>query len=102
MHVLPDPGGSSSSAVSRDESGEGSFSDFSQSFFKKKESPKSAGSPSAELVAERSAHGRRRLMRLIMSGVVEMLFEDPSQDRVPQLFLEVLKVFSLDRAQHVE
>ena len=29
LHVLPDPGGSSSSAVSRDERGEGFFSDFS-------------------------------------------------------------------------
>ena len=38
----------------------------------------------------------------LMSGVVEMLFKDPSQDKVRQLLLEVLKVFSLDRAQHVE
>ena len=34
-----------------------------------------------------------------MSGVVEMLSKAPSQDRVAQLFLEVFKAFSLDRAQ---
>ena len=61
-------------------------------------SPKSAGS--AELLREVSSW-MPAVTDSLMSGVVEMLFKDPSQDKVRQLLLEVLKVFSLDRAQHV-
>ena len=51
MHVLPDPGGSSSSAVSRDECGEGFFRTFPRG----KKSPKSAASPSPRVPARSSS-----------------------------------------------
>ena len=47
LHVLPDPGGSSSSAVSRVERGEGFF----RTFHRVKKSPKSAASPSPKVPA---------------------------------------------------
>ena len=47
LHVLPDPGGSSSSAVSRDERGEGFF----RTFPKVKKSPRFAASPSPRVPA---------------------------------------------------
>ena len=58
LHDLPDPGGSSSSAVSRDERGTGGF----RAFPLVKKSPKSAASPSPRVPA-RSSSGLRRLMR---------------------------------------
>ena len=61
LHVLPDPGGSSSSAVSRGERGEGDFSDFSPGQ-KKVRSPSPVrvrGCPPGR------AHGLRRLMRWV-------------------------------------
>ena len=51
LHVLPDPGGSRFSAVSREEAGQGVF----RTLLRVKKSPKSAGSPSAELLGEVSA-----------------------------------------------
>ena len=81
-----------SSSVSPGHAGQWFFSDLSPGQ-KKVRSPPGVRVRSC---SGRSAHRRRRLMRLIMSGVVEMLLKDPSQDRVRELFLEVLKVFSLD------
>ena len=58
LHVLPDPGGSSSSAVSRDERGEGFFGLFPEV----KKSPKSAAGGVRGCPPGR-AHGLRWLMR---------------------------------------
>ena len=57
LHVLPDPGGSSSSAVSRDQRGEGFFGLVPES-----KNPKSAVSRSPRGAPGR-AHGLRRLVR---------------------------------------
>ena len=72
LHVLPDPGGSSSSAVSRDERGEGFFSDFSpgqqKSEVRRQSEPE--GARQVELMDSgglcgRSGRGRvRRVLRL--------------------------------------
>ena len=51
LHDLPDPGGSSSSAVSRDERGKGFFGLFPRV----KKSPKSAASPSPRVPARSSS-----------------------------------------------
>ena len=76
FHVLPDPGGSQSSAVSREEAGQGFFSDSS------------LGQKKSEVRWE-SECGAAPGGQLMDAGVVEMLFRCSSRirpkDKVPQL-----------------
>ena len=93
LHVLPDPGGSRSSAVSREEAGQGVFRTFSPG----EKSPNSAGSPSAELLGEVSSW----TPAANEAHHVEAWWRCSSRIRPKtefrQLFVEVLKVLSLVR-----
>ena len=79
LHDLPDPGGSSSSAVSRDERGEGVFRTVPRG----KKSPKSAASPSPRVPARSSsrtpeAYGRHHSWVLVMPADAQ--FHDWNRD----------------------